>query len=30
MIYAPRTDDELEAVKAIITRAYEWTLDTAS
>jgi phospholipase/carboxylesterase len=28
MIYAPRSEDELEAVEAIITRGYEWTLDT--
>jgi len=28
MIYAPRSDEELEAVKAIITQAYDWTLDT--
>jgi len=27
MIYAPRTEDDLEAVKTIVTRAYEWTLD---
>ena len=27
MIYAPRTEEELEAVKAIISRAYDWTLD---
>jgi len=24
---APRSEDELEAVKAIIARAYEWTLN---
>ena len=27
MIYAPRTEDDLEAVKTIVTRAYEWTLE---
>lgn len=28
MIYAPRDDDELEVVKKIITRAYQWSLAT--
>ena len=27
MIYAPRTDDELDTIKAIINHAYQWTLD---
>ena len=27
MIYAPRTEEELEAVKAIISQAFDWTLD---
>jgi phospholipase/carboxylesterase len=29
MIYAPRTEEELEAVKAIIDQAYRWTLLTS-
>ena len=28
MVYAPRDDEELDTIKAIITRAYAWALDS--